>query len=221
MDRQRRRVERNDGIWVLAAMVAGMLSGGGVLKARADERPSSDPGPNAIAKRWFEDAKFGLFIHWGVYSLLGKGEWVMNNDKIPISEYEKLPPRFNPVKFDAEEWVKLAKAAGMKYITVTTKHHDGFCMFDSKLTSYDIVDASPYGKDPMKALAERLPQAGPEALLLLLPARLAPPRLPSPWQNGPVGRARGEGRLEEVRGVLPGPGSRALHQLWRDRRPLV
>ena len=84
----------------------------------------------------------------------------MNNDKLPITEYEKLPPRFNPVKFDAEEWVKLAKAAGMKYITVTTKHHDGFCMFDSKLTGYDIVDATPYGKDPMKALASACHKQG-------------------------------------------------------------
>jgi alpha-L-fucosidase len=116
-------------------------------------RDGAAPDANAEAKRWFEDARFGMFIHWGVYSLLGKGEWVMNNDKIPIAEYEKLPPRFNPVKFDADEWVKLAKAAGMKYITITSKHHDGFCMFDSKLTAYDIVDATPYGKDPMKALA--------------------------------------------------------------------
>src|SRR3954464_14301507 len=111
------------------------------------------PDANAQAKRWFEDARFGLFVHWGVYALLGKGEWVMNNDKIPIPEYEKLPPRFNPVKFDADEWVRLARAAGMKYLTITSKHHDGFCMYDSKLTSYDIVDATPNGKDPMKALA--------------------------------------------------------------------
>jgi alpha-L-fucosidase len=115
--------------------------------------PRPDPDANARARRWFEDAKFGMFVHWGVYSLLGKGEWVMNNDKIPIAEYEKLPPRFNPAKFDADEWVKLAKSAGMKYLTITSKHHDGFCMFDSKLTGYDIVDATPYGKDPMKALA--------------------------------------------------------------------
>jgi alpha-L-fucosidase len=115
--------------------------------------PRPDPDANARARRWFEDAKFGMFVHWGVYSLLGKGEWVMNNDKIPIAEYEKLPPRFNPAKFDADEWVRLARAAGMKYLTVTSKHHDGFCMFDSKLTGYDIVDATPYGKDPMKALA--------------------------------------------------------------------
>ncbi|WP_165072529.1 alpha-L-fucosidase [Paludisphaera rhizosphaerae] len=130
------------------AIVAGVF---GSAPARGQEAQES---PNAAAKRWFEDAKFGMFVHWGVYSLLGKGEWVMNNDKIPIAEYRKLPPQFNPVKFDADEWVKLAKAAGMRYITVTTKHHDGFCMYDSKLTDYDVIDATPYAKDPMKALAE-------------------------------------------------------------------
>ena len=124
-------------------------------------KPRPLPVPTPSRRRWFEDAKFGLFVHWGVYSLLGKGEWVMDNDKLPISEYAKLPPRFNPVKFDADEWVKLAKAAGMKYITITSKHHDGFCMYDSSLTGYDIVDATPYGKDPMKALAR--PATGRES----------------------------------------------------------
>lgn len=128
-----------------------------VIALPAFSQESASPAPsqaNAQARRWFEDAKFGLFVHWGVYSLLGKGEWVMNNDKIPIAEYEKLPPQFNPTKFDAEAWVMMAKSAGMRYITITSKHHDGFCMFDSKLTRYDIVDATPYGRDPMKALAD-------------------------------------------------------------------
>ena len=88
----------------------------------------------------FQDDRFGLIIHWGVYSLVGKGEWLMENDKLPISEYDKLPPRFNPTRFDADAWVKLAKASGAKYITITAKHHDGFCMFDSRLTDFDIVD---------------------------------------------------------------------------------
>jgi alpha-L-fucosidase len=138
---------------VIAATAVLGRWGRGSLAARAVEPPAPDPSPRAAAQRWFEDAKFGLFVHWGVYSLLGKGEWVMNNDKLPISEYQKLPPHFNPVKFDADEWVKLAKSAGMKYITITSKHHDGFCMYDSRLTAYDIVDATPYGKDPLKALA--------------------------------------------------------------------
>ena len=112
------------------------------------------PTRRAEARLWFEDAKFGLFVHWGVYSLLGKGEWVMENDKIPIREYAKLPPRFNPTRFDAAAWVKLAKSSGAKYITITAKHHDGFCMFASGLTDYDIVDATPYHADPLKALAD-------------------------------------------------------------------
>ena len=106
------------------------------------------------ARQWFQDAKLGLFVHWGVYSLLGKGEWVMENDKIPIREYAKLPPRFNPTRFDATAWVKLAKSSGAKYITVTAKHHDGFCMFASGLTDYDIADATPFRPDPLKALAD-------------------------------------------------------------------
>jgi alpha-L-fucosidase len=118
------------------------------------QRASDAADSPTNARRWFEDARFGLFVHWGVYSLLGKGEWVMNTDKLPIIQYEKLPPRFNPTRFDAEEWVKLAKAAGMRYITITSKHHDGFCMFESGLTSYDIVDSTPYGKDPLKLLAD-------------------------------------------------------------------
>jgi alpha-L-fucosidase len=85
---------------------------------------------------------------------VGKGEWVMENDKLPIAQYAKLATRFKPDKFDAVGWVKLAKSAGAKYITFTTKHHDGFCMFGSKLTDYDIVDATPYKADPFKALAD-------------------------------------------------------------------
>jgi alpha-L-fucosidase len=108
----------------------------------------------AQARHWFEDAKFGLLIHWGVYSVLGKGEWVMDHDKLPIAEYSKLPPRFNPMRFDAEAWVKLAKSAGAKYITISAKHHDGFCMFASRLTDYDIADATPFHADPLKALAD-------------------------------------------------------------------
>ena len=86
---------------------------------RADEyKPTA---ANLAAREAFQDAKFGMFIHWGVYSVLGKGEWVMNNDKIAVSDYEKLPPQFNPTEFNAAEWVSLAKAAGMKYITMAQK----------------------------------------------------------------------------------------------------
>ena len=109
---------------------------------------------NLKARAWFKDARFGLFIHWGVYSVLGDGEWVMNNQNISIEEYEKLPSFFNPVYFDAEEWVLMAKDAGMKYITITSRHHDGFSMFDSKASDYNIVKKTPYGKDVLKMLAD-------------------------------------------------------------------
>ena len=109
---------------------------------------------NLEARKWFEEAKFGLFIHWGVYSILGDGEWVMNNQNISIKEYEKLPGFFNPTDFDAEKWVLMAKNAGMKYITITSRHHDGFSMFDSKASSYNIVKKTPYKKDILKMLSE-------------------------------------------------------------------
>jgi len=115
---------------------------------------------NLEARKWFQEAKFGLFIHWGVYSVLGDGEWVMNNQNIAIDEYEKLPSFFNPVEYNAEEWVQMAKAAGMKYITITSRHHDGFSMFDSNATDYTIVKKTPYKKDVLKALAEACKKEG-------------------------------------------------------------
>ncbi|MCD6308835.1 MAG: alpha-L-fucosidase [Candidatus Latescibacteria bacterium] len=117
---------------------------------------------NLAMREWFRDAKFGLFVHWGVYSVLGKAgaEWVMNVDKMPIAEYEKLPPQFNPVKFDPDEWCRMVKDAGMKYITITSKHHDGFAMFDSAVSDYDIVDRTPYGKDVLKMLDEACQRHG-------------------------------------------------------------
>ena len=117
----------------------------------AQYKPSIE---NLEARKWFEDAKFGLFIHWGVYSILGDGEWVMNNQNISIKEYENLPKFFNPTKYDPEKWVLMAKEAGMKYITITSRHHDGFSMFNSKASSYNIVEKTPYGKDVLKMLAE-------------------------------------------------------------------
>ena len=119
--------------------------------AQEDYLPTKE---NLEARKWFEEAKFGLFIHWGVYSVLGDGEWVMNNQNISIKEYERLPSFFNPIEFDADEWVKMAKEAGMKYITITSRHHDGFSMFDSSASDYNIVDKTPYGKDVLKMLSE-------------------------------------------------------------------
>lgn len=118
--------------------------------------------------QWWKDAKFGMFIHWGIYSVpSGKwgdnttyGEWIMLSAKIPRAEYAGLAQKFNPTKFNADEWVKLAKAAGQKYIVITSKHHDGFAMFGSKTDPYNIVDATPFKRDILKELAEACRKEG-------------------------------------------------------------
>jgi alpha-L-fucosidase len=115
---------------------------------------------NIENRKWFQDAKFGMFIHWGVYSILGDGEWVMNSQQIDKKTYEKLPSFFNPTAYDPAEWVSLAKEAGMKYIVITSKHHDGFCMFDSKYTNWDITDRTPYKQDVLKLLADECNRQG-------------------------------------------------------------
>ncbi|HEY1202049.1 MAG TPA: alpha-L-fucosidase [Niastella sp.] len=113
---------------------------------------------------WWREARFGMFIHWGVYSvpagyyngqsIKGIGEWIMNRGKIPVAEYQQFASSFNPVKYDADAWVKLAKEAGMKYIVITAKHHDGFALFKSNASKWNMVDATPYGKDLLTPLAE-------------------------------------------------------------------
>jgi alpha-L-fucosidase len=137
---------------------AGTLAAASTAFAQSSEyRPSAS---NLKAREWFQDARFGMFIHWGVYSVLGKGEWVMNNDKIPIPEYEALAPKFNPTEFNAAEWVSLAKNAGMKYMTITSKHHDGFAMFATKQNTWNIVQATPYKQDPIRMLADECRRQG-------------------------------------------------------------
>ena len=130
-----------------------------VLNAAAQNTYTPSP-ENLNAREWLQDAKFGMFIHWGVYSILGDGEWVMNNQRIYKQTYQKLPAFFNPISYDPAELVALAKAAGMKYITLTSKHHDGFAMWDSKLTDWDIVYRTPYGKDIIKMLADECKKQG-------------------------------------------------------------
>jgi len=112
---------------------------------------------------WWRDATFGMFIHWGAYAvpagvyqgkeIPGIGEWIMDRAKIPVEEYEKFVDQFNPTKFDASEWARIAKDAGMKYIVITSKHHDGFCLWDSKVSNYDVMDAAPIQRDLLKELA--------------------------------------------------------------------
>jgi alpha-L-fucosidase len=123
-------------------------------QARAQAAPYQPTPVNLKAREWFQDAKFGLFVHWGVYSVLAKGEWVMNNDRMTVERYRHLPPRFNPVKYNPADWVALAKAAGQRYITITSKHHDGFAMWGTKQKQWNIVDDTPYAKDVLKPLAD-------------------------------------------------------------------
>lgn len=111
------------------------------------------------AAEWFRNARLGIFIHWGVYSILGRGEWVMQNEKMSIQEYEKLASQFNPAGFNAREWVSVFKDAGAKYITFTTKHHDGFCMYDSRLTDYKVT-RTPFRRDILRELTEATREAG-------------------------------------------------------------
>jgi alpha-L-fucosidase len=119
---------------------------------------------------WWRQARFGMFIHWGLYSVPGGvyhdkdvpslGEWIMNNASIPCAEYAGYAKQFNPVRFDADQWVAIAKAAGMKYIVITSKHHDGFAMFKSAASPFNIVDATPFGRDVIRELDDAARKAG-------------------------------------------------------------
>lgn len=130
-----------------------------VQSVSAQEKLSKDE-----RMKWWREARFGMFIHWGIYAQFagvykgheqrrGGAEWIMNRCKIPVAEYQEMAKKFNPVKYDADAWVKMAKDAGMKYIVITAKHHDGFALFDSKASKWDVVDATPYGKDLIAPLA--------------------------------------------------------------------
>jgi alpha-L-fucosidase len=159
----------------LALACCGLLSGlgGGILAAQTNamEKPGAQESAKERAARmkWFDEARFGLFIHWGLYSQAagewdgkpvdGAGEWILNNRQIPVEEYAKLIPQFNPVKFDAKQWVRLAKNAGMKYIVITSKHHDGFGMYRSGLTDW-CIKSTPFQRDPLKELAAACKDAG-------------------------------------------------------------
>ena len=143
------------------AQFAFILSLAVFISELGSAQSSYQPSPeNLQARREFQDMKFGMFIHWGVYSVLGDGEWVFHNRKLKVDEYNRLPMFFDPEKFDAHAWVSLAKSAGMKYITITSRHHDGFAMFDSKISDWNIVQRTPYKKDPLKMLADECHRQG-------------------------------------------------------------
>jgi alpha-L-fucosidase len=129
-----------------------------------------------------------MFIHWGVYSLLGQGEWVMQHREIPVGAYEWLASTFDPAKFDARAWVALAKAAGMRYITITARHHDGFSMFATKATRYNIVDWTPFKHDPLKELAD---ECGRQGLKLFFYYSQLDWHHPDYWPRGRTGQKSG------------------------------
>ena len=147
-----RRHQVRAGIFRLSIIVAGLFVF--LLCGCSGQIGQSGTDLRKERAQWFQDAKFGMFIHWGIYSIPAKGEWVMHNDGIKVEDYEKFALEFNPVLYDAAEWVRIAKDAGCRYITITSKHHDGFAMWDSKVTDWDIVERSAYGKDVLKMLAD-------------------------------------------------------------------
>ncbi len=150
-------------------VVVGLLLGLGRATTVLAALPGETPEEMDQRMEWWRTGKFGMFVHWGLYAIPagewkgekvpGIGEWIMHRAKIPVPEYEPLQKQFNPVKYNPQQWVAAAKAAGMKYIVITSKHHDGFCLFDSKHTDWDIA-GTPYGKDLLKPLAEACHEAG-------------------------------------------------------------
>jgi alpha-L-fucosidase len=128
-----KQISRRD---YLKLMGAGATMASSNLSAAAAPMTADEKADRARRMQWWHDAKFGMFIHWGLYSVLGRHEWVMENEGIPVAEYEQLAKRFNPKPNAARDWAKLARRAGMKYMVMTTKHHEGFCLFDTKTTNY-------------------------------------------------------------------------------------
>lgn len=119
--------------------------------------PSED---NLLSRKQFEESRFGIFIHWGIYSMLGRGEWVMQNEDIDYREYPHLAAGFCPSRFDAAEWAQLFRESGARYVTFTTRHHDGFSMFNSKASEYNILKATPFRRDILAELADALGREG-------------------------------------------------------------
>ena len=157
--------------WVIAAALASAMDGtASVAMSQETKMPQETKAERDQRMAWWREARFGMFIHWGLYAvpagtwqgkqIPGIGEWIMNTGKIPVKDYGQLAARFNPVKFNADQWVSIAKRAGMKYIVITSKHHDGFAMFHSKASPYNIYDATPFQRDPLQELAAACKKQG-------------------------------------------------------------
>jgi alpha-L-fucosidase len=207
-----------------AVLVLALVPGERALAADAD--PAS-----AGRLAWFHEAKYGLFIHWGLYAIPagewkgqlvpGIGEWVMYRMRIPVREYERLAGQWNPVKFDADAWVQLAQDAGMKYIVITSKHHDGFALFHSKASRYNVVDATPFKRDILKELADACARRGMRLGFYYSQAQdwYEPNGSGNTWDFGPDDKkdfdAYLRGKAEpQIRELLTGYGKVAL--IWFD-----
>ena len=132
-----------------------------LVSAAASAQQAYTPSAENLKNRQeFQDMKFGVFIHWGIYSMMADGEWIMNNNNINWQEYARLADGFYPSKYDAAKWVSDVKAAGAKYICITSRHHDGFSMFATKQSAYNIVDGTPFKRDIIKELADECHKQG-------------------------------------------------------------
>ncbi|MBS7606054.1 MAG: alpha-L-fucosidase [Candidatus Bathyarchaeia archaeon] len=165
--------------------------------------------------RWWVEARFGMFIHWGLYAIPARGEWVMFFERIPKSEYAKLARRFNPRRFDADEWVTLAKEAGMRYMVLTTRHHDGFCLWDSQVSDFTSVKATPAKRDFIAEYVEACRRAG---MRIGFYYSLLDWRWPEYW-DGPAKNPEGWARLRDyvhaqVRELMTNYGK--IDILWYD-----
>lgn len=165
--------------WALTGLAMGMMVGtatyakpitGPIVTQSVDPHARETRAQRDARMKWWREARFGMFIHWGLYAVpagewkakdvagraintQGYGEWIMHNAQIPVADYAALAPQFNPTRFNAEQWVSYAKAAGMKYIVVTAKHHDGFALYPTQVSPFNIKDATPFKRDPLAELA--------------------------------------------------------------------
>ncbi len=219
------------------ALLSCLLSAPHASAASPDSAPAAGQADTAAAAAhdarigWWREARFGMFIHWGLYAVPagewqgkpvpGIGEWIMNRAKIPVKDYEKFAGEFNPTKFDAEAWAQLAQDAGMKYLTITSKHHDGFAMFGSKVSPYNIVDATPWKRDPMKELAAACAKRGIKFSFYYSQSLdwHEPNGMGNEWDFGPDGKKDFDQYLEtkslpQVREILTNYGPLGL--IWFD-----
>src|SRR2546430_946760 len=204
-----------------------------IAQAQQAATPAAD-SPEAKQARlaWFKQAKYGMFIHWGLYAIpagewkgqhpLGLGEWIMNRAKIPVKEYEQLTRQWNPTKFNADAWVQLAQDAGMKYIVITSKHHDGFALFNSKVSPYNVVAATPFKRDILKELAAACQRHGMPLGFYYSQSQdwHEPGGAGNDWDFGPDQDASGK-ELKDYDAYLRGKAEPQVRELLTDYGPVA